>query len=295
MFKEGARALRALGLVADDTYACPACLARFSLEEIDELSFEHVPPLAVGGARLALTCKSCNNSSGTHFDAHLERREVHIDFAAGLPTRDIDAVVIHEDVALRGNVRCGDDSAIVFGGVPAANKQGAAEESTRVMERWSSEGAEGRSIRIELREPFSLRKADIAAVRAAYLTAFALFGYSYILNPELDVIRDQLSQPDAEIMTPLPTVFSPNGDRNRREVLVVSDPDWFQRAMAITIGRCAVFLPSRNPEDGFFERLAAAMEQHATDGQVAAACSGVAWTWPTRSSYAFDFRNGRGD
>jgi hypothetical protein len=44
------------------------------------------------------------------------------------------------------------------------------------------------------------RKADLAWLKAAYMVAFATWGYIYALSPGLRVVRDQLLQYDDEIV-----------------------------------------------------------------------------------------------
>src|SRR6266542_6919896 len=86
-FREGARAFRAaqrlLGrehfLPSDeDLYACPLCLKyifRIGAIETGDLTREHAPPESLGGKKLALTCRWCNNDSGKHFDAEAQKQE----------------------------------------------------------------------------------------------------------------------------------------------------------------------------------------------------------------------------
>ncbi len=49
----------------------------------DVLTDEHVPPKAVGGQPLLLTCANCNHTAGSRLDAHAERREAISDLLAG--------------------------------------------------------------------------------------------------------------------------------------------------------------------------------------------------------------------
>ena len=60
----------------------PLTLARFAsppsrlrLWHRSSLLAEHVPPESLGGRELLLTCRSCNNSSGTKLDAHAKMKE----------------------------------------------------------------------------------------------------------------------------------------------------------------------------------------------------------------------------
>lgn len=52
-------------------YVCPICLKKFSKNQISDLSLEDAPQFSLGGSKIAITCKSCNNSCGHVIDKHL--------------------------------------------------------------------------------------------------------------------------------------------------------------------------------------------------------------------------------
>ncbi|WP_369188879.1 HNH endonuclease [Streptomyces sp. R08] len=79
-FSEGAPLFRQLlvrngladRLPTDDLYyLCPCCLYVFPFESVAAqiLTIEHVPPKALGGKEMLLTCKRCNNDAGRDFDS----------------------------------------------------------------------------------------------------------------------------------------------------------------------------------------------------------------------------------
>ena len=47
---------------------------------------------------------------------------------------------------------------------------------------------------------FKWRDAQIGDLKLAYLAAFALFGYQYALHPRLDPIREQIRNPEEQIV-----------------------------------------------------------------------------------------------
>ena len=54
-----------------DGYICPFCLNRFNEDNVAALSLEDAPQEALGGSKVALTCKKCNNTMGGLIDCHL--------------------------------------------------------------------------------------------------------------------------------------------------------------------------------------------------------------------------------
>ena len=59
----------------ENPYICPLCRRPFASAGLVDgtLTFEDAPPKSYGGKPVALTCKSCNNSSGSSVDASLAR------------------------------------------------------------------------------------------------------------------------------------------------------------------------------------------------------------------------------
>ncbi len=57
----------------ENKYICPICLRKFSAEQFDKLSLEDAPQASLGGRKIAITCKCCNNNCGHNIDNHLVR------------------------------------------------------------------------------------------------------------------------------------------------------------------------------------------------------------------------------
>lgn len=74
----------------DNDYICPICLRKFSKEQISALSLEDAPQDSLGGHKIAITCKDCNNSCGHNIDIHLVnflKRLDEVDFVEGSTRR----------------------------------------------------------------------------------------------------------------------------------------------------------------------------------------------------------------
>ncbi len=114
-FDEGASRLR---LVLDrqghghqlpstgDYYACPCCLRAYPRAAVAArvLTIEDVPPRALGGRPMLLTCAECNSRSGTNFDAHAAQKATADAFLRGVVTsRKVPATSFIDGVPLRGS------------------------------------------------------------------------------------------------------------------------------------------------------------------------------------------------
>lgn len=230
-----------------DAYLCPICLQPFTAEQIDDLSFEHAPPESVGGVEVALTCRSCNSHAGHAMDVHALRQSTLYDFITGRAPGSAKVTVEHGGVPIRGTLDFGPDGMVMLG-APKANHP---DNVRRAAERAP---AEGDTFTIRFEESFSDRLAKLSWVRAAYVAAFAWFGYHYILNHAFDPLREQILQPDSEILRSLPILGDPEqyGDATDRHVSMISEP--FD-AVIVSMGWLHVFLPGPSMPVDFFDTI----------------------------------------
>ncbi|MGN1220702.1 MAG: HNH endonuclease [Candidatus Cryptobacteroides sp.] len=82
-------------------YVCPLCMKSFPLEVAKvELTEEDVPQKSIGGHRITLTCKQCNNRCGSTIDAHLLETIKGIEQRAYLPGTDRKVTIQNGDKRL---------------------------------------------------------------------------------------------------------------------------------------------------------------------------------------------------
>lgn len=208
LFRRGSAALQRLG--ADKTifvYVCPLCTRGFAGVETLEaelLTLDHVPAYAVGGRTTVLTCKSCNSAAGHALEAEVAAREQAIAFR--------NAVLGHESSAvIHGTLRmAGEELRVTFAQDGEAGRFEILENSNdpttvaRFYDRMESIAAagdgDGMEITMTMTRGFHGRRALVGDLKAAYLVAFAAFGYSYALHPDLDVVRQQIQDPQAKVI-----------------------------------------------------------------------------------------------
>jgi hypothetical protein len=294
-FAEGAaalgRRLTAMGLV--DTpqpigqfYACPCCLMAYGSDALDAGIFtaEHVPPQAVGGHKLVLTCQRCNHSAGSAFDAHAERREAMFDLLTGrAPGRAVRAEFAVDNTIIRGHVHRAGDSFLMVG-VPKANNPKDVEEATRRLERQAADGTGGQ-IGIRLTETMVPVRAQLSWVRAAYLAAFAALGWGYAFLRCLEPLRAQLADPTAKLLPPV-AMMDLAAPRDRRRLLLVREPHEL-RSLAVVLGHYTVYLPgTEDPQP--FEDLSAALAGLSAQKPPRPQLVGGEIPWPAEPRYALD-------
>lgn len=295
-FDEGAAALRRVvdkaghgdDLPASaDCYACPCCLGLYDREAVASriLTLEDVPPKALGGRPMLLTCKACNNEAGSKLDADAAMQAVGDSMARGVDAGQwVKAISYADGLPLRGRARM-TDAGLLFEGVPRQNPPAAcAAFDAALAAHRVGNGASDLSITVHT--GFEDGRARLSLIRAAYLAAFAGLGWTYILQPALRPVREQLRSPEQQILKPY-LFRDPNAPRSQRGMMIVYDPPELA-AVAVTIGEFTVFLPGLSQDDDW-ERVAASFARHTgPDDRLEISLHGKAVAWPTSPTFFLD-------
>jgi hypothetical protein len=187
-------------------YICPICLRHFSPKDLDQslanpLTLEDAPPKALGGKANTLTCKECNNTLGSKIDSHLSIRLNEMDQRKFLPGTEAKVKVKMGDEVVQGKVRVEDDGTI---NMIHSKKNNHPERSEEFIGKVDP-NSENPFVSIEFPTgTFNPDKLQYAILKTAYMLAFEKFGYSFILDPTYDRLREQLLNPDQKIY---PTKF----------------------------------------------------------------------------------------
>ena len=235
-------------------YVCPQCLKGFPAEswEREFVTREHVPPKNIGGHRLTLTCKPCNNIvGGRDLDIHMRLEADLYDFAGGnLSNTRVNLRTQAGRIPIQLTVSNGAMQAF---SVPRAVHPN---EHQRVMAGFCQATAEGawQDLRLTYEfSPFSTERAATGWLRTAYLAFFATLGYRFVMRPELlDVrakIRDAVGYGLRNFRVTTPTVTA-------EPTLVRIDSPTAFRSYAMLHRNHVIFLPLYG-DRGLYERLGA--------------------------------------
>ena len=182
---------------------CPLCGRGFT--EAQDFTVEHVPPKSVGGTAMCVTCRECNSRAGHRVDYTLP---------------ELARMAQMGDAIFRGQGSYEGETRVTVGGHttnaimavglrrvdlvvdPERNDPARVQQQLRWIEDYARTG--GGEIRFDTNSKFkySHARARVSLLRAAYLAAFALYGYTYAFNRRLNVVRAQIADPDQEIVPP---------------------------------------------------------------------------------------------
>jgi hypothetical protein len=230
-------------LPSGDYYACPCCLWIFPREALSAkaLTLEDVPPKTLGGKELLLTCAACNNSAGTEFDSQAERDTAVTNFFAGRDGRPLPVRIAGDEVSAQGTAEWKENELVLLPRRRQNHPDVIEALRRQVHDAASQQEGPAPSFSFTVLEEYDPARANISRIRSAYLAAFAAFGWCYILRPELDPVRAQLADANAELLPSL-VGYDPTAAADRREMRFVETPEDI-RSLLVMMGQYAVFLP----------------------------------------------------
>jgi len=173
------------------------------------------------------------------------------------------------------------DGATRFFGVPQADPPWIPDQMAEVANSWV-EAWQGKSFHLAFAERFDGHRAALSWARAAFLVAFAQFGYTYGFATALTPLREALLDPATRSLR-VP-IFDTALDVAVREMAYVTDPDDL-RGIAVVFARRVVLLPHGDDKE-FFTRWGEVLrtKQFPTGITV----QGHNIPWPTYPRHALD-------
>ena len=219
-----------------DVVLCPQCFKIISREDLNDpngqFSLEHVPPEALGGTIRTFTCRDCNSWAGHHLDSQL-LNWLHLrDFLQMKPGSSVDAQVTIDDGPQIGSELVYTRDGILQ--IVADPRRSDPSQMARANQKMK-EGSPKINIRFSGRKGRGAvwRRSEAALLRIAYLYAFSVFGYGFLINFGSQAIRSQYRKPEEEI---LPAWGISQNDALPDEVLginVITAPDELRSFMVV--------------------------------------------------------------
>lgn len=280
----------------DGEYPCPLCLELFPIEAVadNRLTVEHVPPECLGGGEVLLTCARCNNESGRAFDAEPGKLDLLRTLAEGTHRSAVTARFALNGVAANGDLIITNtdqphppsDFGISLlpqkgGGIHFSPVAKINDPANLALFNGALTDTASMSLEVSFAPRIRVARqlASASWIRAAYLAAFAVFGWSYALRSVFTPLRAQLKAGRAATLPEL-HYETEGADRRRREIIVCEDPGQ-TRCVVVAMGPHVVFLP---PLGGglTLTDVAADVKQR---GSV---FTGIANDWPAQPRYELD-------
>lgn len=180
---------------------CPICLQPFSdIQATSVATKEDAPPQSLGGTKVVLTCKKCNNSAGRDIDIHLVNLLKHLDqrnFHKGSTRR----VRIYDGSDIVNGVLTVSDNKKLT--LEILKKINDSRKLPNILSKWEPErNLSFTNQKLKLSEI----NLNTGILKTAYILLYSKLGYSVLLWEEYNQIREQIQKPNLTIVPPLWTM-----------------------------------------------------------------------------------------
>ena len=189
--------LRDAGLTSLNVdYVCPLCMKSFPSDLAKtELTEEDVPQKSLGGQRITLTCKQCNNICGSNIDIHLLETIKGIEQRAFLPGTDRRVTVQNGEERLYATLKVGENRDMLLNiDTKRNNPQTWALYHDNILLENSVIDLQDAPLKHDI------RRFSAAILKNAYLILFARTGYTFLSDTFYDRLRQQIKTPDPYVL-----------------------------------------------------------------------------------------------
>lgn len=246
-FEKGVQAYKNYTGQSLECYCCPICCNIFTRADLEngKLTLEHVPPKSQGGKGIALTCSSCNNTSGYSIDAEVANREEVLKASALLTQKgsyDGDIALTFGDGDSKPlNFRLNVENGHVNFYLQQKHNHPNAQDLVLNFFEGHNKQLQGvtSSIKFSTRRRYKARLANIGYLKSAFLVCFAAFGYTYAFDKNLEIVRRQIINPTDDILKCY--IIRSGGDTFEKDSLVLLESP--TNALGVLFNDTAILLP----------------------------------------------------
>lgn len=251
-------------LVAENVYICPLCLESFNIEEsLEKLTMEDVPPKSLGGKPVLITCKKCNNTCGHKLDVYLLNEYRYLQESTSFGGNGKAARLSINGVQVNARIKQREDKSF-YVGLGKNNNPNTLKLFLENVEMAGDNWEIDATVKlIDFKR--NIEAAEIAVLKSAYLLAFQKLGYRYILNINLNIVRDMIMCPDRDYKTIFIVGNNKTLNPNLKDDVYLAEINGVKAILVVlslrmdtskSLSRYAVALPSHgNKEDTLYKEV----------------------------------------
>jgi hypothetical protein len=164
------------------------------------------------------------------------------------------------------------------------NSPATSDALARELDRVTRSGGE---IMLHFRLDHDSRLAQIGWLRSAYIIAFAALGYSYILQPTLDIVRCQIQDPGSSLIEDCYHGIRAEDEDSTRRIGYTQDPRNELDIVVVQMGKHVMFLPGFNLDVDVYAALSDMPKNTPLTRTL------IELSWPQAPEYKLDFEEPR--
>ena len=194
-------------------FICPICLNKFDSTQSQELSLEDAPQASLGGSKIAITCKKCNNTCGHEIDSHLVNFIKYIEEKEFLPGSDRRVKIFDDDKIVNATLEVKDNKELKMIIPDKINNPTTLSNHISKINEGSIIDIQNNPLKIDM------KKVSVAILKNAYILLFAKFGYTFLLDKFYNRLREQILEPMRYII--------PDGLWTKQSTIAIKDGIYF--------------------------------------------------------------------
>ncbi len=179
-------------------FMCPTCLTVIPLEKKEKITEAHIIPRAAGGTLKTYLCNKCNSLFGRKQDKWFgERLKLARKKVSSILATDIkEGRFWIDDIKVNGAWKIGQNNELAFF---IHKERNSPEVNKLIKDKFGSHPPE---INMRMSIPIikHRKQVEIGFLTAGYLMWFGALGYSWVLQDHLNPIREQISNPEKNIL-----------------------------------------------------------------------------------------------
>lgn len=286
IFRYGSKAIAKYMNGDSSLYYCPICGLGYpesSAIKGDDLTLEHVPPESFGGKPILLTCRNCNSLSGYTLDVSVSSKKkfeyfgriVHGQEKGTIPF----AMLSLGDIQIAVSIQR--ENSFDIRPLEMANAPTILEKYQRHL--MNSSGNKGKDLKFNLSTSYKYnnRSFKLSYLKSAFLMVFAWLGYRYAFDPRLNVVRQQVQEPESNI---LGTKFwiEGNGGMPLNKIMLLTCP---LPVFLVSFSDYCIVLPSLKSEGDIYSYLSSYWKK----GQRITLQAKILDSWPNKLQMKLDY------
>ena len=194
---------------------CPICEIHFTTTQFESLSLEHNPPKSLGGKDNILTCIKCNNIAGSKIDSEILLALNELEFMKFKPNSSLKTRFHNKSTGekgINGNFGVDENGTVIINISPANNPKTTDAfinsfeyeyKANHFLQNNLENFGLNKKLNFEIKIPNrrNERLASISLLKMGYLLAYEKLGHIAMFGRHMQIIREQIQNPDKDIIT----------------------------------------------------------------------------------------------